>query len=237
MVVNYLSCTGLESVCLSPEVVEIIPRVEPPGATLQSPAPRSSTTDQLERNGSPRWRWWWTQAWYARDARSTRGPPSLSPAAWRDPTPRKNTTDKSFSTLLVAAPRPRAPPPRPAGGAPPSRAPAAVRRRHGRRAHGHGRAGHGVGHRGSIARVAVGSVLGPSGGYAEQPAAAPPAAAENPCANQMKAFSACIDQNQGEIAKCQVYVDMLSACREETWRERRRKAFLFRQTSRRVRKS
>ena len=55
---------------------------------------------------------------------------------------------------------------------------------------------------------------GPSGGYAEQPAAAaPPAAAENPCANQMKAFSACIDQNQGEIAKCQVYVDMLSACK------------------------
>ena len=67
----------------------------------------------------------------------------------------------------------------------------------------------------SIARVAVGSVLGPSGGYAEQPAAATaaPAAAENPCANQMKAFSACIDQNQGEIAKCQVYVDMLSACK------------------------
>jgi len=64
----------------------------------------------------------------------------------------------------------------------------------------------------SIARVAVGSVLGPS--YAEQPAAAPPqAAAENPCANQMKAFSACIEQNQGEIAKCQVYVDMLSACK------------------------
>ena len=67
----------------------------------------------------------------------------------------------------------------------------------------------------SIARVAVGSVLGPSSsGYAEQPAAAAaPAAAENPCANQMKAFSACIEQNQGEIAKCQVYVDMLSACK------------------------
>jgi hypothetical protein len=29
----------------------------------------------------------------------------------------------------------------------------------------------------------------------------------------MKAFSACIDQNQGEISKCQVYVDMLSACK------------------------
>ena len=67
----------------------------------------------------------------------------------------------------------------------------------------------------SIARVAVGSVLGPSGGYAEPAAAAAaaPAAAENPCANQMKAFSACIEQNQGEIAKCQVYVDMLSACK------------------------
>ena len=64
----------------------------------------------------------------------------------------------------------------------------------------------------SIARVAVGSVLGPSG-YAEPAAAPPQAAAENPCANQMKAFSACIEQNQGEIAKCQVYVDMLSACK------------------------
>lgn len=63
----------------------------------------------------------------------------------------------------------------------------------------------------SIARVAVGSVLGPSsGGGPERP---PQAAAENPCANQMKAFSACIEQNQGEIAKCQVYVDMLSACK------------------------
>jgi hypothetical protein len=38
-------------------------------------------------------------------------------------------------------------------------------------------------------------------------------ASETPCSNQMKAFSACIDQNQGEISKCQVYVDMLSACK------------------------
>lgn len=64
----------------------------------------------------------------------------------------------------------------------------------------------------SIARAAVGSVIGGGGGYAEPAAAAAPAA-ESPCANQMKAFSACIDQNQGEIAKCQVYVDMLSACK------------------------
>jgi|TARA_B110000971_G_scaffold140864_1_gene143996 hypothetical protein len=67
----------------------------------------------------------------------------------------------------------------------------------------------------SIARAAVGSMMGGGGGGYAEPAAAgaPVSASETPCSNQMKAFSACIDQNQGEISKCQVYVDMLSACK------------------------
>ena len=66
----------------------------------------------------------------------------------------------------------------------------------------------------SIARHAVGAVMGGGGGHEAAPAAAPAeAAATNPCANQMKAFSVCINENSGDIAKCQVYVDMLNACK------------------------
>ncbi len=59
----------------------------------------------------------------------------------------------------------------------------------------------------SIARAAVGSMMGGGGGHE---AAAP---SSNPCVNQMKLFSDCINQNSGEIAKCQIYLDMVQACK------------------------
>jgi|TARA_B100001142_G_scaffold320007_1_gene364303 hypothetical protein len=69
----------------------------------------------------------------------------------------------------------------------------------------------------SIARHAVGGVLGSGGGGAPAEEAARPmqdaAPARNPCATQMKAFSACLEQNVDDINKCQVYVDMLQACK------------------------
>ena len=61
----------------------------------------------------------------------------------------------------------------------------------------------------SIARAAVGSVMGGGGGHHE----AAPAAAPDACANQMKAFSACINENAGDIARCQLYLDMVQACK------------------------
>ena len=69
----------------------------------------------------------------------------------------------------------------------------------------------------AIAHRAVGAVMGPVSSYGtsaapeqQQPAAA---AAPEPCQNQMKAFNDCINQNVGDINKCQVYVDMLQACK------------------------
>jgi len=68
----------------------------------------------------------------------------------------------------------------------------------------------------SIARAAVGSMMGGGGGHeaarpAEEPRQAAPSS--NPCVNQMKLFSDCINQNSGEIAKCQIYLDMVQACK------------------------
>jgi hypothetical protein len=66
----------------------------------------------------------------------------------------------------------------------------------------------------SIARAAVGSVMGGGGGHHEAaPAAEAPAAAPDACGNQMKAFSACINENAGDIARCQLYLDMVQACK------------------------
>lgn len=71
----------------------------------------------------------------------------------------------------------------------------------------------------AIAHRAVGAVMGPTSSYGTSaegaaPAAAPAAAAApDACGNQMKAFSACINENVGDINKCQVYVDMLQACK------------------------
>lgn len=68
----------------------------------------------------------------------------------------------------------------------------------------------------SIARAAVGSKMGGGGSQeaarpAEEPRGAAPSA--NPCVNHMKLFSECISENSGEIAKCQVYLDMVQACK------------------------
>ena len=69
----------------------------------------------------------------------------------------------------------------------------------------------------AIAHRAVGAVMGPVSSYGTSPAPeqqpAAPDAAHEPCQNQMKAFNDCINQNVGDINKCQVYVDMLQACK------------------------
>ena len=74
----------------------------------------------------------------------------------------------------------------------------------------------------SIARAAVGSMMGGGGGHeaarpAEEPRQAAPSS--NPCVNQMKLFSDCINENSGEIAKCQIYLDMVQACKRGSSRE------------------
>lgn len=70
----------------------------------------------------------------------------------------------------------------------------------------------------AIAHRAVGAVMGPVSSYGTSSApegqAAPQAAEpQGQCGNQMKAFNDCINQNVGDINKCQVYVDMLQACK------------------------
>lgn len=73
----------------------------------------------------------------------------------------------------------------------------------------------------AIAHRAVGAVMGPTHSYgtsAREPEAAVPASAsseaQGPCMNQKKAFSECINKNAGNIEQCQVYVDMLQACKK-----------------------
>lgn len=74
----------------------------------------------------------------------------------------------------------------------------------------------------AIAHRAVGAVMGPTHSYGtsarenSSEAAAPASASsepQGPCMNQRKAFNECINKNVGDIEKCQVYVDMLQACK------------------------
>jgi hypothetical protein len=74
----------------------------------------------------------------------------------------------------------------------------------------------------ALAHRAVDSVMGPrtmtvqhEGAPAESGAAsaAAPAAGATACGNQMKAFTACLDSAEGDIARCQFYHDALQQCK------------------------
>ena len=74
--------------------------------------------------------------------------------------------------------------------------------------------GSAIGHR------MVGAVMGPMGGSHAAPAASqqveqqtPSAAGRGACFAQMKAFNECLNDNTGDLGKCQPYADMLTACK------------------------
>ncbi len=68
----------------------------------------------------------------------------------------------------------------------------------------------------AMAHRAVDAVMGPRTIVHEQAPAPESAAAAAPmaCANQMKAFSQCLDSAEGDISRCQFYHDALMQCRK-----------------------
>lgn len=70
----------------------------------------------------------------------------------------------------------------------------------------------------AMAHRAVDSVMGPRTMHVEAaPSAegggAPMASAPMACANQMKAFTECLNSSEGDIARCQFYHDALQQCK------------------------
>ena len=70
----------------------------------------------------------------------------------------------------------------------------------------------------AMAHRAVDAVMGPRTMHVEAAPAAEAApmssaAAPTACANQMKAFTECLNSSEGDIARCQFYHDALQQCK------------------------
>ena len=69
----------------------------------------------------------------------------------------------------------------------------------------------------AMAHRAVDAVMGPRTMHVEAAPAAEAApmsaAAPTACANQMKAFTECLNTSDGDIARCQFYHDALQQCK------------------------
>ena len=71
----------------------------------------------------------------------------------------------------------------------------------------------------AMAHRAVDAVMGPrtmhveAAPAAESNAMASSGAAAGACANQMKAFTECLNTSEGDIARCQFYHDALQQCK------------------------
>ena len=66
----------------------------------------------------------------------------------------------------------------------------------------------------AMAHRAVDSVMGPRTMHVETTGAPSAEAAPVPCAQQMSAFQGCVDSSNGDLARCQMYYEVLQACRK-----------------------